>query len=228
MLSALPRLLLLVLCLALPLPASSGGAEAGELQTKEEKIIYVIGLSLAQAVQEFELSEAEFQILLVGLSDGALGREPKISPSMWARRIDDLRSQRVGKARERMRATGDEFLSRAQEDAGAVIKPSGLIYTELEAGAGAKPNRSDQVRVHYHGTRTDGSVFDSTRDRSPATFGLDGVIPCWTEGLQLMKVGGRSELVCPSEIAYGEQGIKGSIKPGSVLSFQVELLEIVQ
>ena len=222
------RLLLFTLCVAVPVAASGGGAETGELATKEEKIVYVIGLSLAQTVQEFELSETELQILLDGLSDGVLGHEPKVSPSMWARRIDTLRTQRVGVARERTRAASDEFLSRAQRAPGATRKPSGLIYTELEPGTGPQPVGSDQVRVHYHGTRADGSVFDSTRDRSPATFGLDVVIPCWTEGLQLMRVGGQSELVCPSEIAYGEQGIKGSIKPGAVLSFQVELLEIVQ
>ncbi len=225
--SSLPRLLLLVLCIALPVPASAGGAEAAKL-TKEEKIIYTIGLSLAQAVQELELSEAEFQVLLDGLSDAALGREPKISPSMWARRIDGFRTQRVARARERTQAASNEFLSRAQQDSSAVRKPSGLIYTELEAGTGTQPSQSDTVRVHYHGIRADGSVFDSTRDRSPATFGLDAVIPCWTEGLQMMKVGGRSQLVCPSEIAYGEKGVRGSIKPGAVLSFQVELLEIVQ
>ncbi len=225
--SSLPRLLLLVLSVALPVPASGGGAETVKL-TKEEKIIYTIGLSLAQAVQELELSEAEFQILLDGLSDAALGREPKISPSMWGRRIDGFRTQRIARARERTQAASNEFLSRAEQDPGAVRKPSGLIYTELEPGTGAQPSRNDTVRVHYHGSRADGSVFDSTRGRSAATFGLDAVIPCWTEGLQMMKVGGRSELVCPSEIGYGEKGVKGSIKPGAVLSFQVELLEIVQ
>ncbi len=226
--SSLPRLLLLVLCIALPVPANGGGAESAKLQTKEHKIIYSIGLSLAQTVHEFELSEAEFQILLDGLSDGALGREPKISHSMWARRIDRFRTQRVARTRERTQAASEEFLSRKRQDSGAVRKPSGLIYTELEPGTGPQPSQSDTVRVHYHGVRADNSVFDSTRDRSPATFALDGVIPCWTEGLQLMKVGGRSELVCPSEIAYGEKGVKGSIKPGAVLSFQVELLDIVQ
>ncbi len=222
------RLLLFVLCVGLPASASGGGAEPGELQSKEEKIIYTIGLSLAQTVQDFELSETELQIMLDGLSDGALGRDPKISPSKWARRIDGFRTQRVASARERTRAASDAFLSGAERDLGAVRKPSGLIYTELEPGTGAQPSGSDRVRVNYHGTRVDGSVFDSTRERSPATFAIDAVIPCWTEGLQLMKVGGRSELVCPPQIAYGEAGFKGSIKPGAALSFQVELLEIVQ
>src|SRR6185295_3867195 len=87
---------------------------------------------------------------------------------------------------------------------------------------------SDRVKVHYHGTLADGTVFDSSVDRgTPATFPLNGVIPCWTEGLQQMKVGGKSKLICPSDVAYGDRGSPPKIKPGSTLVFDVELLEIV-
>ena len=220
--------LLLALCAVLPGSASGGEQNGPELSTKDEKIIYAMGLSLANAVQEFQLSEAELEILLAGFSDGALGREPKISPTLWARRIEDLRKRRVEVTRARTEKEASAFLAKAEADPGALRRPSGLIYTELQPGTGVSPKASDRVQVHYHGTRTDGSVFDSTRDRSPATFALDAVIPCWTEGLQLMKVGGKGELVCPANIAYGDRGTKGSIAPGSVLSFEVELIDIVR
>ena len=104
---------------------------------------------------------------------------------------------------------------------------SGLVFTEITAGTGASPAATDTVKVHYHGTFRDGRVFDSSVDRGePAQFALNGVIPCWTEGVQRMKVGGKSRLVCPSDIAYSDQGRPG-IPGGAALVFQVELLEIV-
>ena len=103
--------------------------------------------------------------------------------------------------------------------------PSGLIITELEAGGGSSPGPTDTVKIHYHGTFPDGEVFDSKRHR-PATFRLGGEPSCWTEALQLMKVGGKAQLVCPPEIAFGVRGQLGRIPPNSTLHFEVELLEI--
>ena len=105
---------------------------------------------------------------------------------------------------------------------------SGLIIREIVAGTGASPQPTSVVRVHYHGTLRDGMVFDSTIARgAPATFRLDRVITCWQEGLQRMKVGGRSRLVCPASIAYGEGGSPPAIPPAAALAFEVELVEIV-
>ena len=112
--------------------------------------------------------------------------------------------------------------------AGAKTTESGLVYSEITAGDGASPGATDKVRVHYHGTLRDGSVFDSSVDRGqPAEFPLNRVIKCWTEGVAMMKVGGKSRLICPAAIAYGEQGRPG-IPGGAALTFEVELLEIVQ
>ena len=99
----------------------------------------------------------------------------------------------------------------------------------IKAGTGASPKVTDRVKVHYHGTLTDGTVFDSSLQRNePATFPLNGVIPCWTEAVQLMKVGGKSRLVCPANIAYGDRGSPPVVRPGATLIFDVELLEIVK
>ena len=103
-----------------------------------------------------------------------------------------------------------------------------MVITTLKPGTGPSPKATDKVKVHYHGTLTDGTVFDSSVQRGqPATFALNSVIKCWTEGVQQMKVGGKSRLVCPADVAYGDRGAPPRIKPGATLVFEVELLEIV-
>jgi FKBP-type peptidyl-prolyl cis-trans isomerase FkpA len=110
---------------------------------------------------------------------------------------------------------------------GDTTTASGLVITHLVEGSGPSPGPRDTVRVHYHGTFEDGSVFDSSVERGqPARFPLDRVIPCWTEGLQLMKVGGKARLVCPPEIAYGAAGAPPRIPPNATLVFEVELLDV--
>ena len=107
--------------------------------------------------------------------------------------------------------------------------PSGIEITILNEGAGAKPKASDTVKVHYKGTLTDGKEFDSSfRRKEPATFPLGGVIPCWTEGVQSIKVGGRAKLVCPPNLAYGARGVPGTIPPNATLVFEIDLLEIMK
>ncbi len=110
---------------------------------------------------------------------------------------------------------------------GAKRLDSGLIITTVKEGTGPSPKATDTVKVHYHGTLPNGKVFDSSVQRGePATFPLNGVIPCWTEGVQQMKVGGKSKLVCPAAIAYGDRGAPPDIGPGATLIFDVELLGI--
>jgi FKBP-type peptidyl-prolyl cis-trans isomerase FkpA len=106
---------------------------------------------------------------------------------------------------------------------------SGIGVTMLKEGSGASPKSTDTIKVHYRGVLADGKEFDSSYSRGqPATFPLNRVIPCWTEGVQLIKVGGKAKLVCPSRLAYGSQGIPGTIPPDATLTFEVELLEILQ
>jgi FKBP-type peptidyl-prolyl cis-trans isomerase FkpA len=121
----------------------------------------------------------------------------------------------------------DAVAAAAAKEAGAVVTPSGLVYRVLKDGTGASPTASDKVKVHYRGTFPDGKEFDSSYKRGePIEFPLNGVIPCWTEGVQRMKVGGKAKLTCPSAIAYGARGAGGVIPPNATLFFEVELLGI--
>ncbi len=126
-----------------------------------------------------------------------------------------------------MISCSENYLDKAAKEPGAVKTPSGLIYRELRPGTGASPKATDIVKVNYRGSLTDGTEFDSSYKRNePISFPLNHVIPCWTEGLQKMKVGGKSQLVCPSAIAYREEGSPPAIPGGATLIFEVELLGI--
>jgi FKBP-type peptidyl-prolyl cis-trans isomerase FkpA len=121
-----------------------------------------------------------------------------------------------------------DVAAKAAKEPGAVVTKSGLVYRTLKEGKGPSPTASDTVRVHYQGTFPDGREFDSSYKRGqPAEFPLNRVIPCWTEGVQRMKVGGKAKLTCPSSIAYGERGAGGVIPPNATLVFEIELLDVM-
>ena len=123
--------------------------------------------------------------------------------------------------------TSDPVLAASAKEEGAVVTPTGLVYRSLKDGTGASPAASDKVKVHYRGTFPDGKEFDSSYKRNEAIeFPLSGVIKCWTEGVQRMKVGGKAKLTCPASIAYGERGAGNVIPPKATLLFEVELLGI--
>ena len=133
-----------------------------------------------------------------------------------------------GAVAAREKASSVEYLTKAAAEPGAVKTESGMVYRELKVGAGESPKTTDTVKVHYRGTLVNGTEFDSSYKRNePAQFALNGVIKCWTEGVQRMKVGGKSMLICPSDIAYGNVGHPPTIPGGATLNFEIELLEIV-
>jgi len=124
-------------------------------------------------------------------------------------------------------AQTDAAITAATKEAGARVTASGLVYRSLKDGTGSSPAATDRVKVHYKGTFPDGKEFDSSYKRNePTEFPLNGVIPCWTEGVQLMKTGGKAKLTCPSAIAYGARGAGGVIPPNATLVFEIELLAI--
>jgi FKBP-type peptidyl-prolyl cis-trans isomerase FkpA/FKBP-type peptidyl-prolyl cis-trans isomerase FklB len=211
-----------VLCLSVPSFAADP-----TLETEDEKTIYALGLLLSDSLKAYNLSPAELEILKAGLMDGALQKEPKVKAQDYRQKLQQLAQSRAAAIAEKEKKEAVSFLEQAAKEKGAVKTESGLIYVEIKPGDGASPKETDRVKVHYHGTLRDGTVFDSSVDRgSPATFPLNRVIKCWTEGVQKMKVGGKSKLICPSDIAYGDRGAPPKIKPGAPLVFEVELLSV--
>ena len=120
-----------------------------------------------------------------------------------------------------------DVLARAAKEEGAVVTASGLVYRQMQEGKGDSPKATDMVRVHYRGTFPDGREFDSSYKRGqPASFPLSRVVPCWTEGMQKVKAGGKARLTCPAATAYGARGVPGVIPPNATLTFEVEVLSI--
>jgi FKBP-type peptidyl-prolyl cis-trans isomerase FkpA len=209
--------------------ASMAVAAEVKLESDTDKEIYALGLSVARSLSVFNLSEAEMQVLEEGLADGVLGKTPKVDLTTYGPKLQELAKARTAQVAEIEKKASEEFLKKAAAEKGATKSESGLIYSEVSPGKGASPTADSTVKVNYKGTLRDGTVFDSSYDRkSPVTFGLKQVIPCWTEGLQKMKVGGKAKLICPAPIAYGDRGAPPLIKPGAALTFEVELIEIVE
>ena len=207
-----------------PKPAAPRAAVAP--MTDEQKAIYALGLLVQRSLRSFDLTASELEIIKRALSDSAAGK-PAVELAEWGPRVDALAQARAARVTAREKTAGAAFVARAATQPNAVRTASGMVYQETAAGTGASPTATDTVKVHYRGTLTDGTEFDSSYERNePAQFTVRGVIPCWTEGLQLMKVGGKARLVCPSDLAYGDEGNQG-IPGGAALTFEVELLEIV-
>ena len=223
---------LVIIATAVLSQGESQEAEApaeGEAAIDEEKTLYALGLAMAQNLNAFSLTPEELATVTDGLRDGVLGNEPKIDFAAYRGKIQTLAMQRRQAAVAVEKQASMTYLEEAAATEGAQKTESGLIYTELVAGTGEQPTAKDRVKVHYHGTLRDGTVFDSSVERgSPAEFGLGQVVKCWTEGVQMMKVGGKAKLVCPADIAYGDRGRPPLIAGGAALTFEVELLEIVK
>jgi FKBP-type peptidyl-prolyl cis-trans isomerase FkpA len=200
-----------------------------ELQNDEQKTLYAIGVAVSRSLGQFNLTDQELEFVMSGLADGVRHKEPKVDLQVYGPKIQALQTARVGVTAAAEKQAGQAFLDKAAAEAGATKTPSGIVIRTIKAGEGDSPKATDTVKVHYTGTLIDGTVFDSSVERKePATFQLNRVIPCWTEGLQLMKVGGKSKLVCPAALAYADRGAPPKIKPGATLVFDVELLEIVK
>ena len=211
------------LAISLGLAAS---ATAQTLSTDQDKTLYALGLAIGQNVQDFKLTEAEIEIVALGLRDSVLGVEPKAELEVYGPRIQMLMQERMSASAGAEKQASDAWVAEQANLPGAQRSDSGVVVIPMTEGTGESPTATSTVRVHYHGTLRDGSVFDSSVDRGePISFPLSNVISCWTEGVQKIKVGGKAKLVCPSETAYGDQG-SGSIPGGAALAFEVELLAI--
>jgi FKBP-type peptidyl-prolyl cis-trans isomerase FkpA len=197
--------------------------------TEEQKTFYAVGLIIGQNLGSLALTPAELETVKSGITDTVLKNKPKVELQTYGPKIQELQKARMASVAAAEKKSGEAFLAKAGAEKNTTKTTSGIVVTTLKPGNGASPTAKDKVKVHYHGTLTDGTVFDSSVQRGePATFPLDGVIKCWTEGVQTMKVGGKSRFVCPADVAYGDRGAPPRIKPGATLVFEVELLEIVK
>ena len=211
---------------AKPAAAKTVTTKPAAPMTDEQKTIYALGLSIYRSIAPFDLSPAEVDIVKRAMTDAAAGK-PAIELNDWGPKLEPLAKSRGARVAEHQKIAAKAYLDKAATAPGAIKEPSGLIYKETLAGTGPSPKATDTVKVHYRGTLVDGTEFDSSYKRNePAKFPLNGVIPCWTEGVQKMKAGGKATLICPSSIAYGDNGHPPVIPGGATLIFEIELLDV--
>ena len=197
-----------------------------KMKDQRDSLSYTIGLSIGNSFSQSELSDLNYELLIKGMKDQ--------KDSVGAMELQEAEAFIQGVMMQKQEAkaavdkqAGIEFLASNKSKPGVMTTASGLQYQVMSEGTGQKPKATDMVTVHYHGTTIDGTVFDSSVDRGePASFGLNQVIPGWTEGVQLMNVGSKYKFFIPQELAYGEQSPSPVIKPFSTLVFEVELISI--
>lgn len=203
------------------------GCSPAAPKTEDQKAFYALGVHLNKQLSVFDLTPEELKYVQQGMSDASTGKTLAAEPEANMKKLGELAQARMLKATEKQKAQAKPFLENAAKEKGAQKTASGLVYKEIKAGTGAQPKATDIVKVHYVGTLTDGKEFDSSVKRGqPVELPLSQVFPCWTEGVSMMKVGGKSKLVCPSETAYGDKGRPPIIPGGATLVFEVELLEV--
>ena len=222
------RLVVSCLVTLLCLGTTTAFAAAPEPTTDEQKTLYALGLAISQSLGSFSLSESELDLVKSGMADGVLKKAPKVDLQTFGPKIQQLQQARASVVAEAEKKVGAAFLAKAAAESGAKKTESGAILTTIKEGNGATPKVMDTVKVHYLGTLIDGTVFDgSAKQGEPAALRVNEMSKCWVEGMQQMKVGSKSKLICPSSLAYRDKGLPPLIKPGATLVFEIELLEIV-
>lgn len=205
-----------------------------EFKNDVEKVSYALGLNVAEYFRSLPY-DVDFAFAAQALSDAAAGKpaitqdEYHATMQKFQKLMQEAAEKHMAEMAKKNKLEGDKFLAENAKKEGVKSTPSGLQYIVITEGEGDTPTSTDIVKVHYTGTLIDGRVFDSSASRGvPAQFGVNQVIPGWTEALQMMKVGSKYKLFLPSDIAYGERGAGEMIQPNSTLIFEVELLDIIK
>ncbi|HTT07082.1 MAG TPA: FKBP-type peptidyl-prolyl cis-trans isomerase [Steroidobacteraceae bacterium] len=207
--------------------AASAGSAAGAADNDSAQM-HALGLLLSRQLGSFQLSDRELRAVLAGISDGVHHPETVKTAQRYVAQLQALERTRGQAQAQQEEKAGTAFLSKVSALPHARTTSSGLVFIPMQAGTGPNPKIGDQVRVQYTGRLADGTVFDSSAQHGGAVnFPLGHVIPCWDEGLQLMKVGGSARIVCPAKLAYGDRGVGDVIKPGATLDFEVHLLGVL-
>lgn len=201
-----------------------------KLKTEDDKTFYAMGFMLGSNLARLKLTDAELSSLYKGLVTSAKGKKSEVEMQIYQPKIQSMFKERMQKVAEQQKSGGKKYLEDyLKKNKNAKKTESGLVYEVLKEGTGAKPKATDTVEVHYHGTLTNGEVFDSSVDRKKKiSFPLNRVIKGWTEGLQLIGEGGKVRLVIPPELGYGDTGAPPKIPGGATLVFEVELFQIMK
>ena len=215
--------------------AEKGASASDALKTDEQKFSYAMGLSLGKYFKELE-EQFDLDMVHRGVQDGFGSAEPLLSEEEaqkiqqdFAKRQHDKQLQKAVATIRKNNKAAEEFLSANKAKPGVVTTESGLQYKVVKQGSGAKPTPEDTVRVHYKGRTIDGQEFDSSYKRNePAEFQVKQVIPGWQEAMTIMPVGSTYEIYLPPDLAYGDQGAPPVIEPGSLIIFEVELLDVLK
>lgn len=198
--------------------------------TEDQKAIYAFGLAVGRQIsgqtKQLRLTPEELTVFKNAFAEALEGKAADFDVNAYEEGFRKLAEARVAAGAAEMKKQAEDFVAKAAAEPGATRTESGIVIRTLTPGKGDKPKATDTVRVNYEGKLTNGEVFDSSLKRGePAEFALNGVIPCWTEGVQRLQVGEKAQLVCPPALAYGDRAT-GNIPPNSTLVFEVELLEI--
>jgi FKBP-type peptidyl-prolyl cis-trans isomerase FkpA len=224
-------ILVLVLANATSVGCGKFGSSMGTAQpkTEDQKTLYALGLMLGRNISVFNLSKDELAHVQAGIADQVLRNKVAVELEAYGPKVDAMARARQSAVANAEKGRAKQVLQAAERESGAIKTPSGMIIRTTRPGTGQSPAATDRVKVHYVGTLPDGTEFDSSiKRKEPATFPLNGVIKCWTEGVGRMKVGEKAKLTCPSDLAYGDSGQPPTIPGGATLIFDVELLEIVK
>jgi FKBP-type peptidyl-prolyl cis-trans isomerase FkpA len=202
-------------------------AADSETRSEDDKVFYFLGTQLGGNVKNLGLSEREAEQVFEGLRDTLAGEADDLDKFVYGQKLNETAQQRMAAFASKEKAASAVYLKQMAAEEGAITTDSGIVYLEIKAGTGAQPTATSSIEAHYHGTLRDGTIFDSSKQRgSPLKVSLGQVVPCWTEAIALMKEGGIGKITCPPETAYGDNE-RGNIPPGSVLTFEVELIAVL-